>query len=107
MTFANDAEIFTKIVELHKEFVDEWKANSDPDFITQATFQAIPTIFSKHSVERGGNVMGLDKEDGNAIMLLFDIAVKTAEEEAVARPLTVRKCRNLPAARMASLTGNS
>jgi hypothetical protein len=87
MTFANDAKIFTRIVELNEQFVDEWKAKSDPDFITQAMFQSIPTVFSKHSVERGGNVMGLDKEDRNAIMLLFDIAVKTAEEEAIARPL--------------------
>jgi hypothetical protein len=88
MTFANDAEIFTKIVELNEAFVTEWKATSaNPDFITQCMFQAIPTVFSKHSVEKGGNVMGLDKEDRNAIMLLFDIAVKTADEEAIARPL--------------------
>jgi hypothetical protein len=87
MTFANDAEIFTKIVELNEAFVNEWKSANDPDFITQCMFQAIPTIFSKHSVEKGGNVMGLDKVDGNSIMLLFDIAVKTADQEAVARPL--------------------
>jgi hypothetical protein len=88
MTFANDAEIFTQIVELNEAFVDEWKTTSgNPDFITQCMFQSIPTIFSKHSVERGGNVLGLDKEDRNAIMLLFDIAVKTADEEAIARPL--------------------
>jgi hypothetical protein len=84
MTFANDAEIFTKIVELNQAFVNEWKATSDnPDFITQCMFQSIPTIFSKHGVEKGGNVLGLDKEDRNAIMLLFDIAVKTADEEAL------------------------
>lgn len=88
MTFNNDAEIFTKIVELNEEFVNEWKAASDdPDFITQCMFQAIPTVFSKHSVERGGNVMGLDKVEKNSIMLLFDIAVKTADQEAIARPL--------------------
>jgi uncharacterized protein YqjF (DUF2071 family) len=87
MTFANDAEIFSKIVELNGAFVNEWKASNNPDFITQCMFQAIPTVFSKHSVERGGNVMGLDKEDRNGIMLLFDIAVKSADEEARARPL--------------------
>lgn len=86
-TMANDVEISTKILELNQAFVDEWKANNDPDFITQCLFQAIPTVFSKHSVERGGNVMGLDKVDRNAIMILFNIAVKTAEEEARARPL--------------------
>jgi hypothetical protein len=87
MTFANDASIFTEIVRLNDEFVAEWKKVNDPDFITQCMFQAIPTVFSKHSVEKGGNVMGLDKEKRNGIMLLFDIAVKTAEEEARARSL--------------------
>jgi hypothetical protein len=49
-------------------------------------FQAIPTTFSKHSVERGGNVMGLDREKENGIMLLFNIAVKgDASLEARAR----------------------
>lgn len=88
MTFANDAEIFTKIVELNEAFVNEWKAKTtDPDFITQCMFQSIPTIFSKHGTERGGNVMGLDQVNRNVIMLLFNIAVKTADEEATARPL--------------------
>ncbi|KAL1606814.1 hypothetical protein SLS60_004221 [Paraconiothyrium brasiliense] len=79
--------IFTKIVELNEAFVNEWKAANSPDFITQCMFQSIPTIFSAHSVEKGGNVLGLDSIDRNAIMLLFNIAVKTADEEAVARPL--------------------
>jgi hypothetical protein len=49
-------------------------------------FQAIPTTFAKHSVERGGNVMGLDRETTNGIMLLFNIAVKgDADTEARAR----------------------
>lgn len=88
MTFANDAEIFTKIVELNEAFVEEWKKTSDdPDFITQCMFQSIPTVFSKHSVEKGGNVMGLDKLDQNVIMLLFNIAVKTADQEVIARPI--------------------
>lgn len=88
MTFANDAEIFTKIVELNEKFVEEWKqTTTSPDFITQCMFQSIPTSFSKHSAERGGNVLGLDKVDQNVIMLLFNIAVKTAEEEAAASPI--------------------
>ncbi|KAH7394864.1 hypothetical protein DE146DRAFT_658558 [Phaeosphaeria sp. MPI-PUGE-AT-0046c] len=88
MTFSNQASIFTEIVSLNEEFVSEWKSiSSNPDFITQCMFQSIPTVFSKHSVERGGNVMGLDNVKTNSIMLLFDIAVKSAAEEALARPL--------------------
>lgn len=87
MTFANDAAIFSKIVELNEAFVNEWKASHDPEFITQCMFQSIPTIFAIHSVKNGGNVLGLDLVDRNVILLLFNIAVKTADEEAVARPL--------------------
>ena len=86
MTFANDARIYEKIVELHEEMVNEWKAESpDPDFITQCMFQSIPTVFSKHSLEKGGNMLGLDQETDNVVMLLVDIAVKSAELEVLAR----------------------
>lgn len=90
MTFNNDASIFTEIVTLNEAFVAEWQQTSptkSDDFITQLMFQSIPASFSVHSKERGGNVMGLDKVETNSIMLLFNIAVKTADEEAAARPL--------------------
>lgn len=87
MTIANNIEILTKIVELNEAFVEEWKANNDPDFINQCMFQSIPTIFSELSAERGGNVMGLDKLDKNVIMLNFNVAVRTADKKAIARPL--------------------
>lgn len=86
LTFKNDVKIYQKIVQLHEEFVDEWKAvSSDPDFITQLMFQSIPTSFSKHSVAKGGNVLGLDKETENVVMLLYNIAVKSPELETLAR----------------------
>lgn len=86
MTFKNNPKIFEHIVKAHEKFVDEWKRdNTDHDFITQCMFQAIPTIFAKHSVERGGNMLGLEREKDNAIMLLFNIAVKGADTETRAR----------------------
>jgi hypothetical protein len=86
MTFKNDVRIYEKIVELHEKFVDEWKAETpDPDFITQCMFQSIATSMSKHSVAKGGNVLGLDKEEGNVVMLLYDIAVNSQELEDRAR----------------------
>lgn len=57
----------------------------DGDFITQAMFQSIPTVFSQHSVEKGGNVLGLDRETENVVMLLFTLAVKGLDQEAVAQ----------------------
>jgi len=57
----------------------------DGDFVTQAMFQAIPTVFSEHSVANGGNVLGLDRETDNVVMLLFTLAVNGVEQEAVAK----------------------
>lgn len=86
MTFKNDVRIYQKIVELHEQFVNEWKAEtSDPDFITQCMFQTVATSFTKQSVAKGGNVFGLDKEPDNIVMLLYDIAVKSPELEVRAR----------------------
>lgn len=86
MSFKNDIQIYQKIVQLHEQFVDEWKAETDDsDFITQCMFQSIPTVFAKHGLDKGGNVLGLDKETENIIMLLFNIAVKTPELEQLAR----------------------
>lgn len=48
-------------------------------------FQSIPTVFSQHSVEKGGNVLGLDRETENVVMLLFTLAVKGLDQEAVAQ----------------------
>lgn len=48
-------------------------------------FQSIATSFSQHSATKGGNVLGLDRETENIVMLLYDIAVKSLELEALAR----------------------
>ena len=86
MTFKNDVRIYEKIVELHEAFVEAWKAETpDPDFITQCMFQSISTSMSEHSVAKGGNVLGLDREEGNVVMLLYDIAVNGQELEDRAR----------------------
>lgn len=98
MNFKNDPKIFAHIVEAHQKFVDEWKAsNTDHDFITQCMFQSIPTVFTEHSAERGGNVLGLDLVGENSIMLLFDIAVKGAETEARARTMLKKYTEELQA----------
>lgn len=86
MLFKNDLTTMKFIVDTHQQFVDEWKTeSSDPDFITQCMFQAIPTVFNEHSEERGGNMLGLNLVKDDAIMLLFDIAVKGTDTEILAR----------------------
>ncbi|KAK9781362.1 hypothetical protein SCARD494_14103 [Seiridium cardinale] len=85
-TIKNDKRVYEKIIELHEELCDFMAAQSpDGDFVTQAMFQSIPTIFSQHSVENGGNVLGLDRENENLVMLLYTLAVNGAEQEAIAQ----------------------
>ncbi|KAK7959133.1 uncharacterized protein PG986_003987 [Apiospora aurea] len=85
-TIKNDRRVYEKVLELHDELCAFMAAQSpDGDFVTQAMFQSIPTIFSQHSEERGGNVLGLDREPDNVIMLLFTLAVNGADQERVAR----------------------
>lgn len=71
---------------LHEQFVADWEAQSpDGDFITQLILQAVPTVFSRHSAARGGNVLGLDRETDNAVMIQCTLAVHGAEQAALAR----------------------
>ncbi|KAI1079260.1 FAD-binding domain-containing protein [Whalleya microplaca] len=86
ITFKNDKRLYEKAVELHKQFVADWKAQSpDGDFICHAIFQAIPTIYSKHSVEKGGNVLGLDREKDNAVMFQVQLMVNGEDQENLGR----------------------
>lgn len=48
-------------------------------------FQPLPTLFAKHSAERGGNVLGLDKVTENGILWLATLAVKGPERAAIAQ----------------------
>ncbi|KAK6836250.1 hypothetical protein PG987_006745 [Apiospora arundinis] len=85
-TIKNDRKVYEKVLELHDELTTFMAAQSpDGDFITQAMFQSIPTVLSRHSEERGGNVLGLDREPDNVIMLLFTLAVNGEAQERVAR----------------------
>jgi FAD/FMN-containing dehydrogenase len=58
-------------------------------------FQPLNHIIAQHGIQNGGNVMGLDywmKEDGdgdghNGILLLLELGVQGAENEAKAYPI--------------------
>ncbi|KAF4456136.1 hypothetical protein F53441_1691 [Fusarium austroafricanum] len=91
ITFKNKLDMYNKALDLHKQFVNDWKAQSpDGDFICHAIFQAMPTVFSKHSLERGGNVVGLDREKDNAVMFQVQLMINGVEQEKIARERMVR-----------------
>ena len=90
-TIRNDRRVYEKALALHAELCGSMAAQSpDGDFITQAMFQSIPTVFSRHGRERGGNVLGLDREGENVVLLLFTLAVRGEGQERVARELVRR-----------------
>lgn len=76
-----------KAAQLHEELVEELKAYvADGDFITNCIFQPIPTSVAEHSVAAGGNIMGLERNSGNAILFQLSVMMKTAEQAAFVYP---------------------
>lgn len=67
VTFANDARVFQKAIEEFTSSVEEAKKKAVGSYHISSVFQPIPTVFSKHSLERGGNILGLDRAKENLI----------------------------------------
>ncbi|KAI0128315.1 6-hydroxy-D-nicotine oxidase [Xylariales sp. AK1849] len=85
VTGKNDERFIRNAVAAQASFVAGWQADQDADFLNYITFQAMPTLLFKHSVEKGGNVIGMDRETDNAILFQMQHMVRTAEQEAEAR----------------------
>lgn len=86
LTFKNDERVITKAVEMHRGLVEYMKQNSpDGDFETQCYFQPFPSVIGTRGPPKGGNILGIDKLEDNAIVLLGSLAVNGADQEAVGR----------------------
>ncbi|KAF7556712.1 hypothetical protein G7Z17_g1235 [Cylindrodendrum hubeiense] len=86
LTFANDARIIEKAAGLHNAMVAELLEEIPAaDLGTQNLFQPVPKLFADNGVARGGNVLGLDKIEGNSLMWLLACTVTTAEQEVLLR----------------------
>lgn len=84
LTFKNDGRVVQKAADLHEAFVaDLLEIVPADDLVTQSLFQPVPRLFSKIGLEKGGNVMGLDRFSGNALLWLCAVAVETPEHEAI------------------------
>ena len=60
----------------------------DPFFdYASVEFQPLPRIFTQHSLERGGNVLGLDRYEDNNIIFLLDMAWNGTQFDAQIRSL--------------------
>lgn len=86
LTFKNDERVIAKAVDLHREFVEDVKQFSvEGDFETQCYFQPLPSVIGRIGAEKGGNIVGIEDLEDNAIVLLGSLAVNTIDEEALGR----------------------
>jgi hypothetical protein len=93
LSFSVDARVISYAVDKHYELTSNLSTimAADSGFNTLCMFQPLPTVISQHSVEKGGNVMGLDyyaDTYGNGVLFLLTFAVNASEpdQEALARP---------------------
>lgn len=65
-TFKADAKVMNKALQLQHIMFDKlWAAGATGTFNVQTLFNPVPTVFAKLGLERGGNVLGLDRFDEN------------------------------------------
>ena len=76
---------------------DEFNFYKNDSFFVYASvqFQPLPRLFTQHSLERGGNVLGLDRYKDNNVLFLLDMAWTGAENDAKIRSLADRVFTNL------------
>ncbi|KAJ1325410.1 chitinase [Microdochium nivale] len=88
LTGRNDARFIRTAVDAQARFVAGWKVAHDdtqPDFLNYITFQAIPRVLFAHSTDKGGNVLGIEGREDDAILFQMQHMVRSAEEARDAR----------------------
>lgn len=76
-----------KASDLHDTLVEDLKGVvPNQNFITQCTFQPLPTLFAEKSVAAGGNVIGLDQYKHDGILFLGTALLPTKELRDYAFP---------------------
>lgn len=65
-------ELYTLTIESLKPVEDNWTSS--------AQYMPLPEIYSQHSIENGGNVLGLDRNSNTLVgeyFFSFDFVLKT------------------------------
>ncbi|KAK4223154.1 6-hydroxy-D-nicotine oxidase protein [Podospora fimiseda] len=85
--FKNDERIVAKAAEIHNKLVEELQAFiPEGDFITQCLFQPLPKVVSEHSIAKGGNSLGVERNSTHGLVLVAVGMVKTVEQEVFLAP---------------------
>ncbi|RYP60823.1 hypothetical protein DL771_010355 [Monosporascus sp. 5C6A] len=76
LSFYNDPQIVRRCIELHMQLVETLKGFINPDkFRTLSLFQSIPSYMGAIGQQRGGNMLGLDDMQHNALVWTAGVAV--------------------------------
>ncbi|KAH8812674.1 hypothetical protein F5884DRAFT_314949 [Xylogone sp. PMI_703] len=82
LTFKNDARILKEVMKQQHAMVATLNGiKPKGDWNVQTLMQPVPTIFAKHGLEKGGNVMGLDRFDENLMLFQYYIAWEGADQD--------------------------
>lgn len=80
LTFANNASLISQVYNFSETLRQPLADVPGLNWIVM--FQPLPSVISKHSVERGGNVLGLDRAKGNQILFLFFVQWNNTADDA-------------------------
>ncbi|KAF2136381.1 uncharacterized protein K452DRAFT_353972 [Aplosporella prunicola CBS 121167] len=82
LTFQNDERVLQKGAALFDAMVKKLTPK-DEEWKFYTLFQHLPPIFAKHSAERGGNVLGLERFKTNNILLMGYLSWKTPASDII------------------------
>lgn len=69
-TYKNDINVLRKAIDLHNNNIEKAKGHVKSDYwAMDVIIQPWPKLFAQHSVEKGGNVLGLERFDENLIRM--------------------------------------
>ena len=86
MTFSNKLPVLEQVAKIINDKLNYYK--KDP-FYTYASIllQPLPRVFTDKSIEKGGNVLGLDRYKDDNILFLLDMAWNGTQYDARIRHL--------------------
>ncbi|CAK7237138.1 hypothetical protein SEUCBS140593_009856 [Sporothrix eucalyptigena] len=74
LTFVNDERILAKTNDLFNDMVQDIKAEVDGDYKLQYLFQPLPRLYTDKGLEKGGNILGLDRTEDDLVLALLYIS---------------------------------
>lgn len=82
MLFASDARVMHYLIEQHAELVEDLKATLGPqNFSTVMDFQPQPYYFAEIGVQKGGNMLGLDRSQRNKILTIAAVTLLSEDRD--------------------------